>query len=77
SAMNNGLLKVFSKMGISTFQSYQGAQIFEILGLSSDVVNQYFTGSTSNIEGLGLDDIAEEALIKHRFAFSNKQIPIV
>jgi len=75
SAMNGGLLKVFSKMGISTFQSYQGAQIFEILGLSSEVVNQYFTGSTSNIEGLGLDDIAEEALIKHRFAFSNKQIP--
>jgi len=74
-AMNNGLLKVFSKMGISTFQSYQGAQIFEILGLGRDVVNQYFTGATSNIEGLGLDDIAEEALIKHRFAYSNKQIP--
>jgi len=75
SALNTGLLKVFSKMGISTFQSYQGAQIFEILGLSNDVVSQYFTGSTSNIEGLKLDDIAEEALIKHRFAFSNKQIP--
>ncbi|MXN92234.1 glutamate synthase large subunit [Flavobacterium sp. Sd200] len=74
-ALNGGLLKVFSKMGISTFQSYQGAQIFEILGLNREVVNQYFTGATSNIEGLGLDDIAEEALIKHRFAFSTKQIP--
>jgi glutamate synthase (NADPH/NADH) large chain len=74
-ALNGGLLKVFSKMGISTFQSYQGAQIFEILGLSRDVVNLYFTGSTSNIEGLKLDDIAEEALIKHRFAFTDKQIP--
>ncbi|KOS06185.1 glutamate synthase [Flavobacterium akiainvivens] len=74
-ALKGGLLKVFSKMGISTFQSYQGAQIFEILGLSRDVVDTYFTGSVSNIEGLQLDDIAEEALIKHRFAFTNRQIP--
>ncbi|MFL9843790.1 glutamate synthase large subunit [Flavobacterium rhizosphaerae] len=74
-ALNTGLLKVFSKMGISTFQSYQGAQIFEILGLNMEVVNQYFTGATSNIGGLGLDGIAEEALIKHRFAFTKKQIP--
>ncbi len=74
-AMKGGLLKVFSKMGISTFQSYQGAQIFEILGISRQVVDTYFSGTVSNIEGLKLDDIAEEALIKHRFAFSNKQIP--
>jgi glutamate synthase (NADPH) large chain len=74
-AMKAGLLKVFSKMGISTFQSYQGAQIFEILGFSREVTDTYFTGTTSNIEGLKLDDIAEEALIKHRFAFTNKQIP--
>lgn len=63
------LLKVMSKMGISTLQSYHGAQIFEALGLSSDVVNTYFTGTVSRIEGLTLDDIAREALVKHRFAF--------
>ncbi|HYK47020.1 MAG TPA: glutamate synthase central domain-containing protein, partial [Parafilimonas sp.] len=56
-AINDGLLKVFSKMGISTLQSYQGAQIFEILGLNKDVVDEYFTGCTSRIEGMGLDEI--------------------
>ncbi len=68
-AVCDGLLKVFSKMGISTLQSYQGAQIFEILGLSSDVVSQYFTGATSRIGGLSLDDIAFESLVKHSAAF--------
>ena len=51
-AVNEGLLKVFSKMGISTLQSYQGAQIFEIIGINSSVVDQYFTGATSRIEGM-------------------------
>jgi glutamate synthase (NADPH/NADH) large chain len=74
-ALKNGLLKVFSKMGISTFQSYQGAQIFEILGLSDEVVNPYFTGATSRIGGLRLDDIAAEMLIKHHAAFSSREIP--
>lgn len=74
-AVNDGLLKVFSKMGISTLQSYQGAQIFEILGLNKDVVNNYFTGATSRIEGMGLDEIAREVLAKHYFAFSKKDIP--
>lgn len=74
-AVNDGLLKVFSKMGISTLQSYQGAQIFEILGLNKDVVNKYFTGATSRIEGMGLDEIAKEVLAKHNFAFSKKDIP--
>ena len=74
-AVNEGLLKVFSKMGISTLQSYQGAQIFEILGLNAEVVNKYFTGATSRIEGMGLDEIAREALAKHNFAFSKKDIP--
>jgi glutamate synthase (NADPH/NADH) large chain len=74
-AINDGLLKVFSKMGISTLQSYQGAQIFEILGLNKDVVNKYFTGATSRIEGMGLDEIAREVLAKHFFAFSKKNIP--
>jgi glutamate synthase (NADPH) large chain len=74
-AVNDGLLKVFSKMGISTLQSYQGAQIFEILGLNKEVVNKYFTGATSRIEGMGLDEIAKEVLAKHNFAFSKKDIP--
>ncbi len=63
-------------MGISTLQSYQGAQIFEIIGLNKDVVNKYFTGATSRIEGMGLDEIAKEALAKHFFAFSKKDIPV-
>ncbi|HKZ64813.1 MAG TPA: glutamate synthase central domain-containing protein, partial [Chitinophagaceae bacterium] len=75
-AVNDGLLKVFSKMGISTLQSYQGAQIFEILGLNKDVVDKYFTGATSRIEGMGLDEIAKEVLAKHFFAFSRKDIPV-
>ena len=75
-AINDGLLKVFSKMGISTLQSYQGAQIFEILGLNKDVVEKYFTGTTSRIEGMGLDEVAKEALAKHFFAFSKKDIPV-
>ncbi|MFC0772456.1 glutamate synthase large subunit [Terrimonas alba] len=75
-AVNDGLLKVFSKMGISTLQSYQGAQIFEILGLNKEVVNKYFTGATSRIEGMGLDEIAKEALVKHYFAFNKKDIPV-
>jgi len=74
-AVNDGLLKVFSKMGISTLQSYQGAQIFEILGLNKEVVDKYFTGAISRIEGLGLDEIAREVLAKHFFAFNKKDIP--
>jgi glutamate synthase (NADPH/NADH) large chain len=75
-AVNDGLLKVFSKMGISTLQSYQGAQIFEIIGLNSEVVDTYFTGATSRIQGMGLDEIAKETLSKHFFAFSRKEIPV-
>jgi glutamate synthase (NADPH/NADH) large chain len=75
-AVNDGLLKVFSKMGISTLQSYQGAQIFEIIGLNRSVVDQYFTGATSRIQGMGLDEIAKETLAKHFFAFSKKDIPV-
>ena len=75
-AICDGLLKVFSKMGISTLQSYQGAQIFEIVGLNKHVVDRYFTGATSRIEGMGLDEIAKEALAKHKFAFSKKDIPV-
>src|SRR6185312_9474386 len=75
-AVCDGLLKVFSKMGISTLQSYQGAQIFEIIGLNRSVVDKYFTGATSRIEGMGLDEIAKEVLAKHFFAFSRKDIPV-
>ena len=74
-AVNEGLLKVFSKMGISTLQSYQGAQIFEIIGLNKNVVDQYFSGATSRIEGMGLNEIARETLSKHLFAFSKKDVP--
>ncbi len=75
-AVNDGLLKVFSKMGISTLQSYQGAQIFEIIGINKSVVDLYFTGATSRIEGMGLDELARETLAKHFFAFSKKEKPI-
>ena len=68
-AVNGELLKIFSKMGISTLQSYQGAQIFEILGLGKEVVDNYFTGSISRIAGIDLDTIAKEALIKHQSGF--------
>ncbi len=72
-AVNDGLLKVFSKMGISTLQSYQGAQIFEILGINKNVVDKYFTNAISRIEGMGLDEIATEVLAKHFYAFSKKE----
>ena len=68
-AVNKGLLKTFSKMGISTLQSYRGAQVFECIGLNHSVIERYFTGTASRIEGIGLDVIAEEALRKHRHAF--------
>ncbi|QEC40451.1 glutamate synthase large subunit [Pseudobacter ginsenosidimutans] len=75
-AVNEGLLKVFSKMGISTLQSYQGAQIFEIIGINHEVVDKYFSGATSRIEGMGLDEIAKEALAKHLYSFSRKNVPV-
>jgi glutamate synthase (NADPH/NADH) large chain len=75
-AVNEGLYKVFSKMGISTLQSYQGAQIFEIIGINKDVVNKHFTGATSRINGMGLDEIAKEILAKHDLAFAKKSSPV-
>ncbi len=68
-AVNGELLKVFSKMGISTLQSYQGAQIFEILGIGKEVVDSYFSGSISRINGIDLDTIAKEALVKHQAGY--------
>jgi glutamate synthase domain-containing protein 2/glutamate synthase domain-containing protein 1/glutamate synthase domain-containing protein 3 len=64
-----GLLKTFSKMGISTLQSYQGAQVFEAIGLNSELVNSYFAGTASRLEGIGLDVLAREAQMKHEHAF--------
>lgn len=69
-AIHKGLLKVFSKMGISTIQSYCGAQIFEAIGIHHDVIEQYFTGTPTRIEGIGLEQIAEECLIRHRAGFA-------
>ncbi len=68
-AINKGLLKVFSKMGISTLQSYRGAQIFEAIGLNKSLIEKYFTGTASRIEGVGLDVLAREAQMKHDYAF--------
>ena len=68
-AMGKGILKTISKMGISTVRSYAGAQIFEAVGLNKDLVDQYFTGTTSRIGGIGLDVLAIEALARHRRAY--------
>ena len=68
-AINKGLLKTFSKMGISTLQSYRGAQVFEAVGLNETLVNAYFPGTASRIEGVGLDVLAREAQLKHAYAF--------
>src|SRR5574343_607175 len=61
-AVNKGLRKVMSKMGISTYQSYNGDQIFEAIGLASDFVKEYFKGTATQVEGIGLDEVAEEAM---------------
>ncbi len=74
-AVGKELLKIFAKMGISTLQSYQGAQIFEALGIHPEVIDPYFTRTVSRIGGLKLDDIARETLIKHRLAFPTDPIP--
>ncbi len=68
-SINKGLLKVASKMGISTLQSYRGAQVFEAIGLNKSLIDKYFTGTASRIEGIGLDVLAEEARRKHAHAF--------
>ncbi|MFD2521309.1 glutamate synthase large subunit [Emticicia soli] len=68
-AVNKELLKIFSKMGISTLQSYQGAQIFECIGLNKQVIDKYFTGTISRIGGMGIADIAKEAIVRHKVAY--------
>jgi len=73
-AIGKGILKVMSKMGISTYQSYCGAQIFDAVGLSTELIQKYFTGTASTIEGIGLKQIAEESVRRHRDAFGDNPI---
>jgi glutamate synthase (NADPH/NADH) large chain len=73
-AVGKGVLKVMSKMGISTYQSYCGAQIFDAVGLSSRFIDEFFTGTATTIEGAGLLEIAEEAVRRHRAAFGDSPI---
>lgn len=71
-AVGKGLLKIMSKIGISTLQSYQGAQIFEALGLSDKVIDTCFAGTISRIQGIGFDGIAREVMARHKQAFPEK-----
>ena len=73
-AIGKGVLKVMSKMGISTYQSYCGAQIFDAVGLSSAFVERFFTGTATSIEGVGLAEIAEETVQRHRNAYGDSPI---
>jgi len=74
-AIGKGLLKVMSKMGISTQQSYRGAQIYEAVGLNSKLVDEFFTWTPSRIEGIGLEQVAEETLRRHEHAFPHTEVP--
>ena len=69
-----GVVKILSKMGISTVQSYCGAQIFEAVGLSQELIDRYFTGTPSRIGGIGIDVIAREAQERHARAFPDRQL---
>ncbi len=71
-ALSTGVLKIMSKMGVSTIMSYRGAQLFEAVGLCQAVVDRYFTGTTSQVGGIGLDEIAEEVAVRHRVAYPNQ-----
>ncbi|MBM4155645.1 MAG: glutamate synthase large subunit [Lentisphaerae bacterium] len=74
-AVVKGIRKVMSKMGISTLRSYRGAQIFEAVGIHSSVIERYFTATPSRVEGIGLDEIAREALLRHAQAFPAREVP--
>ncbi|MBI4000128.1 MAG: glutamate synthase large subunit [Candidatus Omnitrophica bacterium] len=73
-AVAKGVVKTMSKMGISTIQSYRGAQIFEAIGLNHDIINKYFTWTASRIEGAGLSELAREIEIRHRHAFPDRSV---
>jgi len=72
--VGKGLLKVMSKMGISTYMSYTGAQIFEVIGLKRKLVDKYFTGTSTQVEGIGIFEVMEEAIRLHKQAFSNDPV---
>ena len=71
-----GVIKVASKMGISTIQSYRGAQIFEAIGINEQVIDKYFTWTSSRLEGLGMEEIAREVEARHRHAFPGRPMPL-
>jgi glutamate synthase (NADPH/NADH) large chain len=73
-AISKGLHKVMSKMGISTYQSYCGAQIFEAIGLNTPFIEKYFTGTATHIEGIGLDEVSTESFNLHTAAFGNDPV---
>ena len=73
-AVDKGILKVLSKMGISTYQSYCGAQIFDAIGLESSFIEKYFTKTASAVEGIGLQEIAKETLKRHELAYGNDPV---
>ncbi len=75
-AANKGIVKVLSKMGISTIQSYRGAQIFEAVGLNSKLIDKYFTWTSSRLEGIGLDEIAKEAIFHHNKAYEKIELDL-
>ena len=73
-AIGKGLSKIMSKMGVSTYMSYCGAQLFEAIGINSDTINKYFTGTASRVEGIGVFEIAEEAMRRHQAAFGDDPV---
>ncbi len=76
-AVEKGILKVMSKMGISTLQSYRGAQIFEAVGLGRSLVERFFTGTPTHLDGIGLDIVADEAIARHRVAYTRVPLDVV
>ena len=75
-AIEHGILKIMSKMGISTLRSYRGSQLYEAIGLHPSVVDQYFTGTASRVGGIGLNEIAKEALGFHHEAYQKEALPV-
>ncbi|MFD1778127.1 glutamate synthase large subunit [Fredinandcohnia salidurans] len=75
-AITEGIVKIMSKMGISTIQSYRGAQIFEAVGIAESVIDQYFTGTPSSLGGITLDIMAKEVLMRHQLAFNEEEIQL-
>ena len=75
-AATKGVIKVMAKMGVSAIQSYRGAQVFEAVGLRQDVIDEYFTWTSSRVGGIGMDVIAKEVLVRHRAAFPERRVEV-